>query len=132
MIGSLAVVPVNPPLLVREYDYFMDGVCTGVIVLLDGPRHPRQISWWSTETDLQTPWHGAWFSPTANPDESISGNFDCKGRREHALRKYFAVKLIVDHFVNKDYRDRVITLQHRATHTYEGTTLLGRSAMQRR
>ena len=116
MIGTTAVVPVNAQLMVREYDYFTDGVRTGVIFLLDGPKHPPQISWWTKETVLQIPWHGAWFSPTGNPDESSSGNF---------INGIFAVELIVDHFVGKDYQDRGIILRHRATHTYEGTGLQG-------
>ena len=124
---AMAVVPIDSQLIVREYQYFMDGVRTGTLFLLDGPEHPRQISWWSVKTNKQTLWQGMWFSPTGNPDDTISGNFDHSGRRDLALRKYFRVKRRGDlGFVGKDYMDRVILLVHLATHTYANTGLLGR------
>ena len=102
--------------------------------LLDGPEQPRQCSWYSLETKKQTSWHGLWFSPTGNADDTFSGNFDFAGRKDHALRKYFRVHALQplygrqdNAFVGKDYRDRVILCKHIATHTYANSGLLGKS-----
>ena len=101
--------------------------------LLDGPEHARQVSWWSSETKKQTSWHGMWFSPTANPDDTFSGNFDYDGRQDHARGKHFRVKALhALHgcqdlgFVGKNYMDRVILCVHIATHTYGNTGLEGK------
>ena len=126
--GSLAVFPIDSQLLVREYEYRMDGFRTGSIFLLDGPENRRQVSFWSAKTNMHTPWHGLWFSPTGNLDDTFNGNFDYKGRNPLGLRKYFAVRREgprVDKFVGEDYMDRLILIDHVATHTYENTGLRG-------
>ena len=93
--------------------------------LLDGPEPPRQISWWSSHTNVQTPWHGLWYSPTADADKTIHGNFDFAGRAEHMLRKWFKVHALRPlegrtdiAFVGTDYRGRVILLKQVCVHTY--------------
>ena len=101
--------------------------------LLDGPEQPRQCSWYSLETKKQTSWHGMWFSPTADADRTISGNFDFAGRKDKALRKWFKVHALRPlkgrqdaAFVGTDYMGRVILVKHIATHTYANSGRRGK------
>ena len=100
--------------------------------LLDGPEQPRRISWWSSDTNVQTSWHGLWFSPTADTDKTISGNFDFAGRAKLSLQKWFKVHALRPcegrqdtAFVGTDYKGRVVLMKHIATHTYANSGRLG-------
>ena len=45
--------------VVKSYDYYMNGSHAGVLFL----KQPiRQCPWWSASTGLRTDWHGPWVS----------------------------------------------------------------------
>ena len=84
----MALVPIDRQLLVREYEYRMNGERTGTLFVLDGPKpYPRKLSWQSAYTGFRTPWKGGWFSLTGDIERSLSLNFDYGRRRQKTLFK---------------------------------------------
>ena len=84
----MALVPIDRQLLVREYEYRMNGERTGTLFVLDCPKpYPRKLSWQSAYTGFRTPWKGGWFSLTGDIERSLSLNFDYGRRRQKTLFK---------------------------------------------
>ena len=88
--------PVQRQVVVKCYDYYMNGTLAGVLFLKEPV---RQCSWWSATTMLRTDWHGSWISWDGC---GFAANFDWAG---HTTQKF--VVIFHNHRGN-DYRGREI------------------------
>ena len=85
--------------VVKKYEYYMQGIHTGALYLKETT---RQCAWWSASTELRTDWHGTW---TQFDGCGFVARFDCLGRsdeRKHAV--------IYGNMRGKDYAGRDIAV----------------------
>ena len=95
-VVATASGPLQRGIVVKAYDYYMDGVHEGMLFL----KEPiRQCSWWSCTSGLRTDWHGHWVSYDGC---GFVAQFEYRGRN---TQKY---AVIHHNHRGNDYRGRRI------------------------
>ena len=81
---TLAIVPIDRQMIVREFAYWMEGHFMGRLYTLDSPDRSPLLAFKSETTGLRTDWHGSW---TCGAADTMLIHFDYAGHENKARDK---------------------------------------------